>query len=182
MISVMSVDICWVDRQQTWLRTNSINQAFNKKNASKSLNPFNATTGVKNKNDFIKYYKITLDKLVCWLGTPFPSRYSKKAESYIIDTDNLHVVEQVETPLCSAMALKEFSYRKLLFSPSSVQDSALSSQGDSLPTTLSKYGESVPSTPSFNRTGTQRSYGWNFRRDYPDGSEDVTRGLGTHKE
>ncbi|XP_048487298.1 G protein-activated inward rectifier potassium channel 3-like [Plutella xylostella] len=114
-----------------------------------------------------------LSKEIIW-GYRFKNviKYSKKNEAYIIDTENLHTVEQVETPLCSAMHLQEYERSRRLFSPESsvTQGSSIYHEG-SLPSTLSKFAESLES-PRFARTGTQRSYGWDYR-SYPDGSEGV---------
>jgi hypothetical protein len=96
-------------------------------------------------------------------------RYSKEKESYVIDVDHLDSVEQVETPLCSASQLKCFeedikSSRHLLSTPTNFSMSPTNMslcRDDS-----SQIGFSIPSSPSFSRNGTQKSYGWNFRR-YP---------------
>ncbi|XP_045507219.1 G protein-activated inward rectifier potassium channel 3-like [Colias croceus] len=112
-----------------------------------------------------------LSKEIIW-GYRFKNilKYSKKDEAYIIDTENLNTVEQVETPLCSASRLKEFEEdmksEQILSTPDlSVSPTIISlNREDSI---LSKTGESVTSSPSLNRTGTQRSYGWNFKRFYP---------------
>lgn len=103
----------------------------------------------------------------------FSHSYSKKEEAYKIDEENLNTVEQVETPLCSASYLKNFeedlkASTNLLFTPDmSVSPTDLSLPEDS--STLSRPEDSIPSSPSFNRTaGTQRSYGWNFRRFRPE--------------
>ncbi|PZC83186.1 hypothetical protein B5X24_HaOG208277 [Helicoverpa armigera] len=98
--------------------------------------------------------------------------YSKREEAYKIDEAHLNTVEQVETPLCSASYLKVFeedlkTSTNLLSTPNmSVSPTDLSIPEDS--STLSRAGDSVPSTPSLNRTGTQRSFGWNFKRFRPE--------------
>ncbi|KOB51894.1 Inward rectifier potassium channel [Operophtera brumata] len=99
-------------------------------------------------------------------------RYSKEHEAYEIDDENLNTVEQVETPLCSASRLKEFE------TDIKISTNLLSTPTDMsiTPTNLSICHEetsskidSIPSTPSLNRAaGTQRSFGWNFRRFYPE--------------
>ncbi|CAK1547577.1 unnamed protein product [Leptosia nina] len=101
-----------------------------------------------------------LSKEIIW-GYRFKNvvRYSKKEEAYMIDTDNLDTVEQVETPLCSASTLKELEDDiKTDLSPDSMSQSL---QYDSL---LSKGSLS----PTISRSGTQRSYGWNYRRFLQD--------------
>ncbi|VVC92701.1 unnamed protein product [Leptidea sinapis] len=112
-----------------------------------------------------------LSKEIIW-GYRFKNvlKYCKKAEAYTIDVDNLNTVEQVETPLCSASRLKEFeedmrSEQLLSTIDLSTSPTNLSLSQDE---TLSRVGESVPSTPVLNRTGTQRSYGWSFKRFYPE--------------
>ncbi|KAL0860285.1 hypothetical protein ABMA27_009702 [Loxostege sticticalis] len=108
-----------------------------------------------------------LSKEIIW-GYRFKNvlTYSKKKESYIINVDDLHTVEQVPTPLCSASRLKCFeedikSSTHIISTPTymSVTPTDLSSQDDA-----SQPPESIPSSPSFDRNGTQRSFGWNFRK------------------
>ncbi|KAJ8708504.1 hypothetical protein PYW07_010629 [Mythimna separata] len=124
-----------------------------------------------------------LSKEIIW-GYRFKNvvHYSKKDEAYVIDEANLDAVEQVEIPLCSASYLKDFeedlkASTNLLYSPnmsvsptdfSIPEDSStLSRPEDS--STLSRPEDSLPSSPSFNRTaGTQRSFGWNFKRFRPE--------------
>ncbi|XP_053620253.1 G protein-activated inward rectifier potassium channel 3-like [Plodia interpunctella] len=121
-----------------------------------------------------------LSKEIMW-GYRFKNvlHYSKKEESYEIDAENLNSVEQVETPLCSASRLKIFeedikSSRNILSTPTnvSVSPTNISSQdsiqlGESLPS--SQMGDSLPSSPSLNRiAGTQRSFGWSFKRFRPE--------------
>ncbi|XP_026498136.2 ATP-sensitive inward rectifier potassium channel 10-like [Vanessa tameamea] len=116
-----------------------------------------------------------LSKEIIW-GYRFKNvlKYSKKEEAYVIDLENLNTVEQVETPLCSASRLKEFeenikSSQQLLSTPTftSLSPTNLSlSQEDS--SNLSPVPESLPSSPSFSRTGTQRSFGWHFRKYRPE--------------
>ncbi|KPJ03904.1 Inward rectifier potassium channel irk-1 [Papilio xuthus] len=114
-----------------------------------------------------------LSKEIIW-GYRFKNvlKYSKKEESYVIDVDNLNTVEQVETPLCSASRLKLFeddiksSHNLLTPTNMSLSPTNMSLSQES--STVSKIGESVPSSPVFTRTGTQRSFGWNFRKFYPE--------------
>ncbi|XP_047036611.1 ATP-sensitive inward rectifier potassium channel 1-like [Helicoverpa zea] len=114
-----------------------------------------------------------LSKEIMW-GYRFKNvvHYSKREEAYKIDEAHLNTVEQVETPLCSASYLKVFeedlkTSTNLLSTPNmSVSPTDLSIPEDS--STLSRAGDSVPSTPSLNRTGTQRSFGWNFKRFRPE--------------
>ncbi|XP_026735442.1 G protein-activated inward rectifier potassium channel 3-like [Trichoplusia ni] len=114
-----------------------------------------------------------LSKEIIW-GYRFKNvvHYDKREESYKIDEENLNSVEQVETPLCSARDMKEFeedlkTSTNLLSTPNiSVSPTDLSLQEDS--STLSKVGDSLPSSPSFNRNATQRSFGWNFKRFRPE--------------
>lgn len=115
-----------------------------------------------------------LSKEIIW-GYRFKNvvHYSKREEAYKIDTANLNTVEQVETPLCSASYLKDFeedlkASTNLLFTPNmSVSPTDLSIPEDC--STLSRPEDSLPSSPSLNRTaGTQRSFGWNFKRFRPE--------------
>ncbi|XP_075986265.1 G protein-activated inward rectifier potassium channel 3-like [Anticarsia gemmatalis] len=113
-----------------------------------------------------------LSKEIIW-GYRFKNvvHYSKKDEAYKIDVENLDTVEQVDTPLCSASYLKELEEEiktstNILSSPNmSVSPTDMSLQEDS--STLSKF-DSLPSSPTLNRNGTQRSFGWNFKRFYPE--------------
>ncbi|XP_041972519.1 G protein-activated inward rectifier potassium channel 3-like isoform X2 [Aricia agestis] len=112
-----------------------------------------------------------LSKEINW-GYRFKNviEYSKKDEAYVIDTENLDTMEQVATPLCSASRLKEFEDDIKYSEPISPTNLSVSppqsiTQEDS---SLYRMGESLPSTPSFNRTGTQRSFGWNYKRFNPD--------------
>ncbi|KAM3957205.1 ATP-sensitive inward rectifier potassium channel 12 [Aphomia sociella] len=115
-----------------------------------------------------------LSKEIIW-GYRFKNvvRYSKKHDSYKIDVDHLNTVEQVETPLCSPSTLKTFeedikSSRNILSTPTNLSVSTTNislSQEDS----FSQVEDSIKSSPSLNRiAGTQRSFGWNFRRFYPE--------------
>ncbi|XP_028035340.1 ATP-sensitive inward rectifier potassium channel 1-like [Bombyx mandarina] len=116
-----------------------------------------------------------LSKEIIW-GYRFKNvlKYSKEKEAYAIDIENLDTVEQVETPLCSACRLKDFEDNMkdsntptVLTQQMSISPTDLSlSQEDS--STISKIGDSLPSSPTLNRTATQRSFGWNFRRFYPE--------------
>ncbi|XP_068624161.1 G protein-activated inward rectifier potassium channel 3-like [Battus philenor] len=113
-----------------------------------------------------------LSKEIIW-GYRFKNvlKYSKKEESYVIDVDNLNTVEQVETPLCSASRLKDFEGD--IKSPDNIltpTNISLSPTNDSLSQESSRI-ESVHSSPIFNGTGTQRSFGWQFRRFYPGSQE-----------
>ncbi|XP_072946561.1 G protein-activated inward rectifier potassium channel 3-like [Epargyreus clarus] len=116
-----------------------------------------------------------LSKEIIW-GYRFKNvlKYSKKQESYIVDVDNLNTVEQVETPLCSASRLKEFeadmktSSTNILSTPTNISITPTNTsltQDDA--STLSRR-ESVPSTPNFGRGGTQKSFGWNFKKFAPE--------------
>ncbi|XP_049881017.1 G protein-activated inward rectifier potassium channel 3-like isoform X2 [Pectinophora gossypiella] len=111
-----------------------------------------------------------LSKEISW-GYRFKNvlHYSKSKESYVIDIDNLNTVEQVDTPLCSASRLKGFeidfkSSRNILSTPNISLTNVSLSQEDS----LSQADDSIPSSSSLNRHGTQRSFGWNFRRFQPE--------------
>ncbi|CAF4956616.1 unnamed protein product [Pieris macdunnoughi] len=99
-----------------------------------------------------------LSKEIIW-GYRFKNvlKYCKKEEAYIIDTDNLNTVEQVETPLCSASTLKGLEIDMKTDLPESLSpcEGSLLSKDDSL-------------SPTMSRTGTQRSYGWNYRRFITD--------------
>ncbi|CAH0697277.1 unnamed protein product [Spodoptera exigua] len=114
-----------------------------------------------------------LSKEIMW-GYRFKNvvHYSKKEEAYKIDVDNLNSVEQVETPLCSASVMKDLeedlkASTNILYTPNmSASPTDLSIPEDS--STLSRQGDSIPSSPSLNRTGTQRSFGWNFKRFRPE--------------
>ncbi|XP_013148209.1 PREDICTED: ATP-sensitive inward rectifier potassium channel 1-like [Papilio polytes] len=119
-----------------------------------------------------------LSKEIIW-GYRFKNvlKYSKKEESYVIDVDNLNTVEQVETPLCSASRLKLFEddikSSNNLLTPTNMSLSPTNMSLSQESSTISKVGESVPSSPIFTRTGTQRSFGWNFRRFYPEENKNV---------
>ncbi|CAG9792294.1 unnamed protein product [Diatraea saccharalis] len=123
-----------------------------------------------------------LSKEIIW-GYRFKNvlSYCKKKESYVIDVDHLDTVEQVDTPLCSASQLKcvEVDIQSseqiistptyMSISPSNVffvrDNSSLNRESSSLTRDdSSQAAESLPSTPSFSRNGTQRSFGWNFKR------------------
>ncbi|XP_028167969.1 G protein-activated inward rectifier potassium channel 3-like [Ostrinia furnacalis] len=123
-----------------------------------------------------------LSKEIIW-GYRFKNvlTYSKKKESYIINVDELDTVEQVPTPLCSASRLKCFEEdikssdqvvsTPTYLSPSPTYMSPSPTYMSPTPTELynedsSQPTESIPSTPSFSRNGTQRSFGWNFKK-YP---------------
>ncbi|XP_052749446.1 G protein-activated inward rectifier potassium channel 3-like [Galleria mellonella] len=115
-----------------------------------------------------------LSKEIIW-GYRFKNvlRYSKKHEAYKIDEEHLNTVEQVETPLCSPSTLKSIevdikSSRNILSTPTNLSvsptDLSLSQDESSI-----QVGDSLPSSPSLNRmAGTQRSFGWNYRRNYPE--------------
>ncbi|KAH9636064.1 hypothetical protein HF086_016938 [Spodoptera exigua] len=112
-----------------------------------------------------------LSKEIMW-GYRFKNVVHKKEEAYKIDVDNLNSVEQVETPLCSASVMKDLeedlkASTNILYTPNmSASPTDLSIPEDS--STLSRQGDSIPSSPSLNRTGTQRSFGWNFKRFRPE--------------
>ncbi|XP_023950444.2 G protein-activated inward rectifier potassium channel 3-like [Bicyclus anynana] len=114
-----------------------------------------------------------LSKEIIW-GYRFKNvlHWSKKHEAYSIDVEHLDSVEQVETPLCSASQLKEFeediksSAQLLSTTPPHLSLTRMSLTDEDI--TLSKAEESVPSSPTINRTSTRRSFGWNFRRFYPE--------------
>ncbi|XP_039746836.1 ATP-sensitive inward rectifier potassium channel 1-like [Pararge aegeria] len=114
-----------------------------------------------------------LSKEIIW-GYRFKNvlHWSKKHEAYSIDVEHLDSVEQVETPLCSASQLKEFeedikSSQQLLSTPTNLSLTRISlNQEDT--STLSRAEESVPSSPIINMNSTRRSFGWHFRRFYPE--------------
>ncbi|CAB3240410.1 unnamed protein product [Arctia plantaginis] len=116
-----------------------------------------------------------LSKEIIW-GYRFKNvvHYSKADEAYKIDDDNLNTVEQVDTPLCSASCLKEFEAEvkgstNILNAP----DSPIASLREDC-STPSRF-DSLHSSPNLNRTNLQRSFGWNFKRFYPEryGVKDV---------
>ncbi|XP_034826027.1 G protein-activated inward rectifier potassium channel 3-like [Maniola hyperantus] len=124
-----------------------------------------------------------LSKEIIW-GYRFKNvlHWSKKHEAFTIDVENLDSVEQVETPLCSACQLKEFeedikSSRQLLSSPTNLSFTRISlNQEDT--STFSRVGESVPSSPTTNMNMIRRSFGWRFRRFFPERYVEIqNRGL-----
>lgn len=112
-----------------------------------------------------------LSKEIIW-GYRFKNvvRYSKKDEAYKIDIEHLNTVEQVDTPLCSASYLKELEEdmkisTNILSTPNtSISPTDMSVQEESSTTRF----DSLPSSPTLNRNGTQRSFGWNFKKFYPE--------------